>query len=74
MELSLVNWIVTCQLCATKLLTGIPFYVADRENLDDHKTVQQLQGLFLQSLYQYMKRLRPGELKGNTKTLFYHAI
>lgn len=41
------------------LLTAIMIMCPERENLNDHKKVYQLQGLLLQALYTYMKRLRP---------------
>lgn len=52
------------------LLSAVMLMCPEREGLDDHKTVFQLQGLFLQALYTYMKRLRPD----NYNEMFIAAV
>lgn len=41
------------------LLTAVMIMCPERKNIKDQKTVSQLQGVLLRSLYTYMKRLRP---------------
>jgi len=52
------------------LLSAVMIVCPERDNLDDEQQIFELQGLLLQALYTYMKRLRPDNFNGHfTATL-----